>query len=381
MGLREQALEDGAMDVAERESYRLADISEELVAAQLERIRILSSVSNDHGVTMDVRAKYSAGATESTNQLTNESTDLRTRCEADLASLYKLRRLADDTEEQQAQRWAEERAASDERLRSIASRQTEAWEQIALLVKQISALEEERHQECKRRVEDKVKDEARRNEYTVFRKVADSHAATLDRTIRNCDINIHCAKLMHEFVNTGFNTVQKYISQCKTEADGELLEAQKAHLQMYRSLIFTLGDLDYKKGKRIEEVKENIKAAHVQQEMCSDSLNPNAKKFSDAKRELLRIADELQLELQDLLERQQVAKEQFEPTCAALKQAKVEFTHPEEELEDWRLDTRAKMVEYRAMSLGHTSSAPIQAEIEALRKTFNESRMLTNRSR
>jgi hypothetical protein len=378
---RDQALEDGAMDVAERESYRLADLFEELVGAQLERIRLLNAVAQDHAVTMQVRDDYATRAADETSQLTGETTDLRTRCEDDLAKVYKLVRLAEETEDQQSTRWASDRAASDARISTINRRQTEAWEQIELLVKQLGALEDERHQECKRRIEEKVKDETRRNEYTVFRKVADAHAATLDRTIKNCDINIHCAKLMHEFVNTGFNTIQRYITEIKTESDSELLSAQKTHLDMFRGLLFTLGDLDYKKGKRIDEVAENIQAAHIQQELCSDSLNPNAKKFSDAKRELLRVRDELSQELNDLKERQRIAAEQFEPTETALVRANVEHVHPTEELEDRRLNTRAKMVEYRAMSLGHVSSAPLESEIETLRKTFNESRRLTQRSR
>mmetsp|Transcript_14567 Transcript_14567/g.45165 ORF Transcript_14567/g.45165 Transcript_14567/m.45165 type:complete len:678 (-) Transcript_14567:159-2192(-) len=373
-GMRDQALEDGAMDVAERESYRLADISEELLAAQLERIRILTSVSRDHAITSEVREEYANKAAQETAALTDDNVGLRQRCEEDLARLYKLRRLADETEDQQADRWKADRAASDAKLASIAQRQQEAWAGIQMLVKQLMSLEDERHHECKRRIEEKVKDEGRRNEYTVFRNVADTHAATLDRTIKNCDINVHCAKLMHEFVTTGFNTIQKHITACKAESDTELLGAQKTHLDLYRGLLFTLGDLDYKKGKRIDEVSENIQAAHIQQELCSDSLNPNAKKFSDAKRELLRIRDELELELADLKDRQRVATEQFDPTERALVAAGVEHVHPTEELEDWRLETRAKMVEYKAMSLGHSSSAPLKSEIDALRKTFNESR-------
>jgi len=380
-GARDQALEDGAMDVAERESYRLADLSEELVKAQIERIRLLSSVSQEHAVTLDVRDAYVAKVNAETQRLTGDSMTLRQRSEADLANLYQLRRLADDAEKSQADAWQADRDSSNARLANIATRQQEAWAQIALLVKQLLSLEDERHIECKRRVENKVKDESRRNEYTVFCNVADTQAANLDRTIKNCDINIHCAKLMQEFVSTGFNTIEKYISSSKSTVDSELLNAQQNHLALYRALMFTLGDLDYKKGKKIEEVNANVQAAHIQQELCSDSLNPNAKKFSDAKRELLRIRDELELELADLKERQRVATDQFEPTEAALLAANIEHVHPVEELEDWRLDTRAKMVEYKAMALGHSNVAPLHAEVQQLRRTFNDSKRLALNSR
>ena len=61
-----------------------------------------------------------------------------------------------------------------------------------------------------------------------------------------------------------------------------------------------LGDLEYKKERKIEEVGNAIQAAHVQQELCNDSLNPNAKKFSDQKKDLLKQRDELELELRDI---------------------------------------------------------------------------------
>lgn len=381
MALREQAMEDGAMDVAERESYRLADLSEELVGAQIERIRLLTSVSDEIKVTGEVRDAYVNKAADDTSYLHTQDTGLKERCERDLANLYTLRREVDKTEQQLVDKWNLDRASSDDKLATISKRQNEAWDQITMLLKQIAQLEAERHAETKHRLEEKVKDESRRNEYNVFCKVADEQAGMLDRTIKNCDINIHCAKLMHEFITTGFNTIQKHISQRKSEVDGVLLSAHQKHLELYRGLLFTLGDLDYKKGKRIDEVSNNIQTAHIQQQLCSDSLNPNAKKFSDAKRDLLRIRDELELELADLRERQSVATEQFEPTETALNAAGVQHQHPTDELEDYRLNMRAKMVEYRAMSLGHTTSDPIKAEVEALRQNMNASRASLNNSR
>jgi len=243
-------------------------------------------------------------------------------------------------------------------------------------------LESERHAECKRRVDEKVKDEARRIEYQTFSDVANGHAATLDRTMRNCDTEIHCIKLMAEFLHTGFFAIQKDVTEKRTEIDAALLTAHNTHLEMYKSLLFTLADLEYKKERRMDEVGAQIQAAHIQQELCSDSLNPNAKKFSDQKRDLLRVRDELELEVRDVRERMDHATQQFKASEEALSKAKVEHVHPWEEMENRRLETRARMVEYRAMSLGNVSSAPLKSELDALKRSLEESkRLIANSSR
>ena len=381
MDVRDQAFEDGEMHIAERETFRLVDLSEELAAAQVEKIRLLEKAAEENTVGSEIRDAYSQKATEDTNSLENDTADLRSRCETDLARLYKLKQEVDETDRQLDDKWKEDCTKSDDLLDNIRTRQQEAWDQIASLVKLLRQLEADRHAECKRRVDEKVRNETRRIEYRRFCSVADNQAATLDRTIRNCDTNVHCAKLMAEFLQSGFYTIQKDLTEKRQEIDSALLEAQKSHLEIFRSLLFTLSDLEYKRERRLEEVAANIQAAHIQQELCSDSLNPNAKKFSDAKKELLRVHDELELELRDIRERIQAATEQFKSSEEALVAAGVPHKHPVEEMEDRRLNTRVKMVNYKAMSLGNVSSAPIKEELEQLKKNLEESRRVINNSR
>lgn len=379
MNLRDQAHEDGVMDVAERETYRLVDLSEELADVQCEKIKLLSRALEENTVSLAVRDTYAKKAIDDSGRIESESTQLKNRCEVDLARLYQLRKQIDTAEESMLNRTEKERESSDNRLQSISQQQGEAWNQIASLVKQIRNLENERHAEVKKRVEEKVKDETRRNEYTAFSDVATKKASLYDLTIKNCDTNVHCCKLMAEFLQSGFFTIQKSLTSRKGEISESLLDAQKCHLEIFRSLLFTLGDLEYKKERRIEEVGANIQAAHIQQEMCNDSLNPHAKKFSDAKKELLRLRDELDLELRDIRDRQSVALGKYKPTEEALNSVHFSHTHPLDDLEERRLNTRAKMVEYKAMALGHVSSVPVRNELETLKQSLNESRRVISR--
>lgn len=380
MNVRDQAHEDGEMNVAESETYRLADISEELSDTQVEKIRILQRALEENVVSSAVRDKYSKQAADDANSIESDSQDLKSRCETDLARLYQLRKQVEDAENQMCQRTDRERNASDTRLQNIATRQQEAWEQVVALVKQIRQLETDRHNEVKKRVEDKVKDEARKNEFQAFMAVAHAKSVDYDRTIKNCDTNIHCCKLMAEFLQSGFFTIQKTLAARNEAVCDALLQARKGHLEVFRSLLFTLGDLGYKKERRIEEVGQQVQAAHIQQEMCNDSLNPNAKKFSDLKKELLRVRDELELEIRDIRDRQSTALEKYNPTEKALNEASVPHQHPMEDLEERMLNMRAKMVGYKAMALGHVSSVPLKAELENLRQSLDESRKIISRS-
>mmetsp|Transcript_7127 Transcript_7127/g.8045 ORF Transcript_7127/g.8045 Transcript_7127/m.8045 type:complete len:212 (-) Transcript_7127:153-788(-) len=137
---------------------------------------------------------------------------------------------------------------------------------------------------------------------------------------------------------------------------------------------------DTKKERRIEEVGQQIQAAHIQQELCNDSLNPNAKKFSDQKKDLLRTRDELELEIRDVRDRQSNALDKYKPTEEALNKANVPHRHPMEDLEERLLNMRAKMVGYKAMALGHVSSVPLKNEIHSLMQTLDESRKIISRS-
>lgn len=379
MVLRDQAHEDGVMNVAEKEMFRLVDLSEELADVQCDKIRLLAQALDDNTVSLSVRDTYAKKAVDDSTRIEGESTLLKNRCEADLARLYQLKKQVDTAEDAMQTRTQSERAESDGRLESIARKQNEAWDQIGQLVKQVRHLENERHIEVKRRVEEKVKDETRRNEYLAFTDVTGKKAALYDLTVKNCDTNIHCTKLMAEFLQSGFFTIQKYLTNRKGEVSDALLESQKCHLEVFRSLLFTLGDLEYKKERKIDEVNQKIQAAHIQQEMCNDSLNPHAKKFSDIKKDLLRQRDELDLELRDIRERQAVALGKYKPTDEALAKAGVVHTHPLDDLEERRLSTRAKMVEYKAMALGQISSVPVRSELESLKQSLNESRRVVSR--
>jgi hypothetical protein len=138
-------------------------------------------------------------------------------------------------------------------------------------------------------------------------------------------------------------------------------------LGVFRRLYKTLGQLVYKKEKRLEDIDRQIRTTHIQLEFCIETFDPNAKKHSDSKKDQYRVRAQIEEELQMLKDKMLTALEQFRPTEEALRQAGVEFMHPIDEVEENNLQRRSKMVEYRA-HMAKQEEVKIAAEREEVKR-------------
>mmetsp|Transcript_118824 Transcript_118824/g.206932 ORF Transcript_118824/g.206932 Transcript_118824/m.206932 type:complete len:714 (-) Transcript_118824:730-2871(-) len=373
---RAQALEDGEMQLAEKKYYTVVEIYQEILELVVEKLATIEKVKKENEVFDKVREQYQRKAADEANHLKEEKEKLKARCEHDLKKVFALKERVDAVEMQTVKKLAEERKRSDGMLAENAAQQEVIWSKIEELERDIEKLEAERHNEFKRRVLEKDKDENRRMEYEKFCTVVDNHAQLLDLTIRNCDTAVHSISLLAEFVNSGFNTLANHLAkQCKDQADLHF-DTHKQHLEMFRGLYLSLGELAHKKDKRIEEIDRAIQQSHIQQELAAETLNPNAKKYSDAKKELLRVRDDVEDDLNDLKEKAQLALNNFAISEKALNEAGFNFIHPTVEQQEHELEVKAKMVEYKAISLGHVDSLPIKRELETIKAQMMETKRM-----
>eukprot|EP01064_Diplonema_japonicum_P001696 TRINITY_DN11126_c0_g2_i1.p1 TRINITY_DN11126_c0_g2~~TRINITY_DN11126_c0_g2_i1.p1 ORF type:complete len:749 (+),score=272.42 TRINITY_DN11126_c0_g2_i1:81-2249(+) len=365
---REEALEDGEMQLAEKHYYSIVEHYEELQATVLEKLNIAGNTLKETAVFDKVRGNYQDKAAEEVRKIKAHKERLKNLCEDDTRKLFSLRERIEDVEKQMVLKMAEDCRKSDAMLQQNTERLNRCWAKIEECETELAMLEKDRHKEVKKRIDDKEKDEQRRMEFDRFCTVCDKHIAHLDLTIKNCESLIHVANLVGEFVQGGFGGLAKDF-QSKTKNLSEVqLHLHKEHLAMFRGLFLALGELTHKKEKKIEEVDKQIQTSHINQELCADTLNPNAKKFSDVKKELLHVRDDLEQDVRCLKEQASSALEKFVISEQALKAADVEFIHPVVEHEDMTLATRAKMVEFKAIAIGHVDSVPIRNEIEHLKR-------------
>ena len=198
-------------------------------------------------------------------------------------------------------------------------------------------------------------------------EAASKHKQRLELTIFNCDIAIRCISIIEELVTEGCSAVKARFDRTVAELSDVRFIVHKEYLEAFRRFYKTVGQLVYKKERRLEEIDRNIRTTHIQLEFCIETFDPNAKKHSDTKKDLYKLRTQVEEELEMLKDKMATALEAFGPTEDALIQAGIDFVHPAEEVEDNNLSRRTKMVEYKA-HLSKQEEVKIAAEREEIRR-------------
>jgi hypothetical protein len=364
--IRNIALSDGEMAIAEEQFYIKAQLLERLVELVRDKFRIIG-VTDDENRMFSKIHEVQKKAYQETSAMKDAKRRLKQRCETDLKHLHDAIQKADLEDAEAMKRFAAQKDKSEKFIKDNEDKQDECWRKIQDLERQLQKLGTERFEEVKRRIEENDREEKRKVEYQQFLDVVSQHKKLLELTVYNCDLAIRCTGIIEELVAEGCSAIKARYDKTNQElADLRLLVHQE-YLGVFRRLYKTLGQLVYKKEKRLEDIDRTIRTTHIQLEFCIETFDPNAKKHSDSKKDLYQLRANVEEELQMLKDKMATALELFRPTEEALRQAGVEFVHPTEEVEENNLQRRSKMVEYRA-HMSKQEEVKIAAEREELKR-------------
>ncbi|EPY34789.1 69 kDa paraflagellar rod protein [Strigomonas culicis] len=360
------AIADGEMGIAEEQYYIEAQLLEQLVLLVDDKFRVLSQTAEENRDTERVLDTQKR-AFQQTSAMKEGQRRLKTRCEDDLRKLHDAIQRSDLEDAEAAQHFRTQKETSERLMRENVERQNEVWRQIQELERTIQRLGTERFEEVKRRIEENDREEKRHVEYQHFLRICGEHKKLLDLTVFNCDVGIRSANLIEEVVAESCTAIQTRHSRTAECIDQLRLETHLEYLEAFRRQYKTLGQLLYKKEKRLEEIDKQIRTTHIQLEFAIETFDPNAKKYSDTKKELYKQRAQADEEVGMLRDKMSQALDLFGPTEEALRQAGIQFVHPAEEVEDDNLTRRSKMVEYRA-HLAKQDEVKIAAEKEELKR-------------
>lgn len=364
--IRDVAIADGEMAIAEEQYYIKAQLLEHLVELVADKFRIIGQ-TEDENKSFEKIVETQKKAFQETAAIKDAKRRLKNRCENDLKSLHDAVQKADLEDAQSMKRYATQKEKSERFMSENLEKQDEAWRKIQDLQRLLQRLGTERFEEVKRRIEENDREEKRRVEYQQFLDVCGQHKKLLELSVYNCDLAMRCAGMMEEMVAESCSAIKSRHDKTNEELGELRLQVHQEYLEAFRRLYKTLGQLVYKKEKRLEEIDRQIRTTHIQLEFAIETFDPNAKKHSDLKKDLYRLRAQVEEELEMLKDKMAQALEMFGPTEDALNQAGIEFVHPAEEVEDGNLSRRSKMVEYRA-HLAKQEEVKIAAEREELKR-------------
>lgn len=296
---------------------------------------------------------------------------LRNRAETDMQSLqlHMDQMAVDDLKFATA--FNEEQDTSSQFLRENEQQQQECWRQIEELERQLVALGDERHHEIVRRIKALEREERRKVDHQQFVAFAERQRDLLQLTIRNCGIAEEITDTVDEFISNSCNAVERRLRELERDIEEMKLAVHQEYLSSFRGMYLTIGDLQYKKERNMEELEKKIETAHIQQEFAMETFNPKAKEFSQLKKTLQSEKKAMEEQVQSLQTKAVEYIEWFRPTEKALIEAGRDFKHPVEELNETNAVRANKLIEYHSLMTRQEDDeveyAAELAEIERLR--------------
>jgi hypothetical protein len=365
--IRNVAVSDGEMAIAEEQFYIKAQLLERLVELVQDKFRIIGQTDDENKMFAKIH-EVQKKAFQETAAMKDAKRRLKQRCEEDLKHLHDAIQKADLEDAEAMKRFMAQKDKSEKFIRENLEKQDESWRKIQELERTLQKLGTERFEEVKRRIEENDREEKRKVEYQQFLDVVGQHKKLLELTVYNCDLAIRCIGVIEELVAEGCSAIKARYDKTNQELAELRLKVHQEYFEAFRRLYKTLGQLVYKKEKRLEEIDRNIRTTHIQLEFSIETFDPNAKKHADTKKDLYKLRSQVEEELEMLKDKMAQSLEAFGPTEEALTQAGIEFVHPAEELEDTNLQRRSKIVEYRA-HLAKQEEVKIAAEREELKRS------------
>eukprot|EP01062_Namystynia_karyoxenos_P083135 TRINITY_DN949_c2_g1_i1.p1 TRINITY_DN949_c2_g1~~TRINITY_DN949_c2_g1_i1.p1 ORF type:complete len:608 (+),score=281.44 TRINITY_DN949_c2_g1_i1:117-1940(+) len=369
-----EAVDSGEMAATEKLYYQKVTIQEALADTVSKKFDCLAE--EEHVAVRvpleQVRAMH-AEHQQAVQRKIDERDTLKQRCEADLRRLnaeVERANLEDYNATKMNANLAEKHACT---LKENLLEQDACWSKIESLEQELQQLGQLRTEAVTRHIKALEQNESRRVEYQHFMDFALQHKRLLELTIHNCELAEETTDLIDEVVSAGCNAIESRMRETEREIADLRLGAHEHYLQHFRQMYLTLGDLRYKKEANIQALEEKIQVAHMQQEMYMESLNPKAKEYSQLKKDLGKMREELDSQVSQIREKETLYIEAFKPTEKALTEAGREFLHPVQELLEINQKRKDKLTAYHRLVTGEGEG---DEALEAERQQIERDRQL-----
>ena len=242
------------------------------------------------------------------------------------------------------------------------------------LEKRLVVLAEERSTVVDRQLVAVEKEKRRLVDVANFQKFQLQHEALLKATLQNTEAAEEVTDIFDEFMCNSCNQLEQQLRLVEDAVEQERLRTHEKRLAHFRNLYLTLGDLQYKKERNLEELDKKIAHTHIQQELAMETFNPKAKEFSQLKKDLVKVREEMESQLNTLQQKSVLHIESFKPTEVALVNSGKQFLHPVEELDRMNRTRQQKLLEYHKLmgSDEKEAAASPQSEMQAIEDLRNQ---------
>jgi hypothetical protein len=239
--------------------------------------------------------------------------------------------------------------SNEQKLSDNAKQQDECFAAILELEKRVSQLSEQRTGLVQNHVDSVLKERKRLSDVSNFTQFYTHRSALLVDTLASCEVADEVTDLMDEFVCSACNAMERHLRCVQADVEKHRMSSHELRLEHFRGMYLTLGELQYKKERNLEEIDKKIAHTHMQQDLMMETLNPRAKEFAQAKKELMKVRDEMESQIEVINEKAILQIEAFKPTEVLLIEAGKDFVHPVQELQQRNQARQQKLLQYHKL--------------------------------
>eukprot|EP01012_Entosiphon_sulcatum_P016137 TRINITY_DN21067_c0_g1_i4.p1 TRINITY_DN21067_c0_g1~~TRINITY_DN21067_c0_g1_i4.p1 ORF type:complete len:644 (+),score=165.29 TRINITY_DN21067_c0_g1_i4:98-2029(+) len=341
---------DGEVKDGEAKYYELLRLQE--VAAQTITTKFSALDLHVHTVIESflrtVEAVHSRAEAACTTLL-EDGTQLKRRCQADLTNLTTSVSKVSQEHEEYINRYQCEMERSNLFLKDTQRKQESAWTKIQALERELGKLAKERYEEIQTRIANFETAEKHKVSFSNFTSFTKRHREALQATIKNCEMQEYLAQLARDFVRGRCETLVMCANDRKNEVEDFRSRFHEEYLANFRAMYLTNGELVYKKQRTAEQLEAQIQTTEARFQLCMETWDPEAKVYSQQKKDLVKLRDDMSEQIGKLEQNQQLYLEWFEPTEKYLQLTDRPFVHPKDELDRRNEERAGKLIEYKQL--------------------------------
>ena len=269
----------------------------------------------------------------------------------------RLRRDMGRLDEARERRGAEQQAATSEfqaqerhhaeLLRANVQKQKEIWQHVLQGCNALARLSEQRYDVVQRYLHGKEAQEQFRGETAQWVAQADRHRDRLRDLLRVATDHADLLGNVALTVQSGRAALQSRLDGVRGQVERVLFEEQRQHHAVFRRYYLTVGELLYKKEKRLEEISKMIDQNNFQIAFAKEALDPNGQAYRAHNAELARLHEEIGAKVDWLKERADESVTDIGPTVKALQDGGLDVQSPVVELQEILVERRSKANQVR----------------------------------
>jgi hypothetical protein len=367
---RDHALATGAIGVGEGYHMMSLDTQEKLFKLMVKRVNILKDMKGQQHLSKEAQVILEKSAVM-LEECRNETQATISRVEEDIkkveAELVVRQKAFDDTkrEFEMTQLMTRERIAENVR------KQNEIFDGIGIRFQELEKLGEEHQKEVEEYLKERAKFDDAESLLREFEDVLAIHKHNLSCISVVAEKTTSITDDFAKYFASTPGSIQKKAEYCWKETEKMTKDEQIQTLTVFEKYMLDIGELLYKKEKRVTEIERMRRNNTFSVEMCTEVLDPNAAKYEEQGKEMDYQKEQMEDKVQALRERADAACEIFQEIEDALNEMGYKFVHPKILMAEIMVDGTAHIME-RKRQIYETEQQYIDADDEDLGQSVSQ---------